>query len=459
MAVLDVERRGLLDGLGSALDGDAGSTTATTTSSNGGLLSGLTSALNPVTSSTASTTSSVATTTSTTSSTTSLTTASTTSSSSSSSTQSTTSSTSSSSSLTSSSSSTLSSTSTTPSTSSSPSSTVADSSATITPTASPSSESIIVTSSQGQVVTLTSVVQATPTASSSPQVATSFLENKSLSSGVFAVVGIIGFVILVIIGTMFIRRRSRKRLDREIDEVVSFEPTTDHYGEKDGTTGGAWPARYSTGSTAQGSIHNGSDGTHGQPGYGAAMPTNRYSNGPAYGQQQQMTQNGYPGYGGNQAYQGYNIPAQNQAYPAPAPPRSPAVAYDPARAASPPNPIAPYSAPVLPQLNFASTGPQFVNIASEKPLPAPALYPGQAQSSEEASYTPVERAPAGNASSETRHSPSNSVERQPSTPVLAYAAAPEQGSRLSNATAYGGAPASVDERAGYTPGGLTVANA
>lgn len=254
---------------------------------------------------------------------------------------------------------------------------------------------------------------------------------------------------------MFIRRRSRKRLDREIDEVVSFEPTTDHYGEKDGTTGGAWPARYSTGSTAQGSIHNGSDGTHGQPGYGAAMPNNRYSNGLAYGQQQPMAQNGYPGYGGNQAYQGYNIPAQNQAYPAPAPPRSPAVAYDPARAVSPPNPIAPYSAPVLPQLNFASTGPQFGNIASEKPLP-PALYPGQAQSSEEASYVPVERAPAGTASSETRHSPSNSVERKPSTPVLAYAAAPEQGSRLSNATSYGGAPASVDERAGYTPGGLTV---
>lgn len=164
-----------------------------------------------------------------------------------------------------------------------------------------------------------------------------------------------------------------------------------------------------------------------------------------------MAQRGYPGYGGNQAYQAYN---------APAPPRSPALAYDPAHATSPSNPIAPYGAPMLPQFNFASAGPQYGNNGSanaEKPLLDFAGYPAPAKDNQTISYpAPTRKASVATASSDTRYGPSNSLEQQPLTPSLPYVTAPEQATRRSDGTVYGGVAISVDEHAGYTPGGLKV---
>jgi len=52
-------------------------------------------------------------------------------------------------------------------------------------------------------------------------------------AGVFSVVGVVGLILLIIIGTWFIRRRRRDRFE---DEVLDFSPTTHINGVSDGTS-------------------------------------------------------------------------------------------------------------------------------------------------------------------------------------------------------------------------------
>lgn len=64
-----------------------------------------------------------------------------------------------------------------------------------------------------------------PSASQSSAAAdhkTSFLQNKALSGTIFALVGLLGLVLIVIVATFFLRRRARNRL---LDDAVSFDPS------------------------------------------------------------------------------------------------------------------------------------------------------------------------------------------------------------------------------------------
>jgi len=57
-----------------------------------------------------------------------------------------------------------------------------------------------------------------------------FLENKPLEGGVFALVGIVVLVVVIMIITCASRRRSRSRLEDEISEAVTFDPAgANHY--------------------------------------------------------------------------------------------------------------------------------------------------------------------------------------------------------------------------------------
>jgi len=52
----------------------------------------------------------------------------------------------------------------------------------------------------------------------------SFLQNKSLAGGVFAVVGIVAAILIIFLVTYTVRRRRRKSLEDEIVDAVSWQP-------------------------------------------------------------------------------------------------------------------------------------------------------------------------------------------------------------------------------------------
>ncbi|TFK43383.1 hypothetical protein BDQ12DRAFT_674888 [Crucibulum laeve] len=90
-------------------------------------------------------------------------------------------------------------------------------------TATPSSVSEFETTSAGKIYTVTTVIaletaSVTPTLAAAPK---SFLQNKVASGVVFALVGLIGLVIIVVVGTFAIRRRRQNMLHQE---AISFDP-------------------------------------------------------------------------------------------------------------------------------------------------------------------------------------------------------------------------------------------
>ncbi|KAH7916312.1 hypothetical protein BJ138DRAFT_599421 [Hygrophoropsis aurantiaca] len=113
------------------------------------------------------------------------------------------------------------------------STTSSSTSSTSTSSASPTSSDVIMTSSSGQnVVYYTSVENASTSPTASPP--KGFLENKPLEGGVFALIGIVAMVIIFIAITFTLRRRNRNRLDREIADAVTFDPsTTDRYEDEE----------------------------------------------------------------------------------------------------------------------------------------------------------------------------------------------------------------------------------
>lgn len=200
------------------------------------------------------------------------------------------------------------------------------------------------------MVTATAFV---PASASSPSnsatvIPKAFLQNKPLETGVFVVVGIVAFVILILIGTIWIRSANRRKLDREALAPSAFNPGTniDRYRDEEGGNSLEKLRRVDT-TSSSGHTHT----TAGQAGYGA-----NYGQ-PGYGQV------GYPvppmpsrspmpsqGYGQPAPYNGQLPQGQvyNNDYHAYTVPRSPTRVYDPARAPGP---------PALPQLNIIAATP------------------------------------------------------------------------------------------------------
>ncbi|KAG2146680.1 hypothetical protein DEU56DRAFT_785833 [Suillus clintonianus] len=136
---------------------------------------------------------------------------------------------------TSSSTSTASSTPSTTSTSAPTLSTPPSSTPTPTQASTPASSAslIVIPSTDGtSIVYVTSVATISATSTAAPAV--SFLQNKPLEGGVFALVGIVIMVIIFVVVTYTIRRRQRNRLESVIADAITFDPAvTEHYGDEE----------------------------------------------------------------------------------------------------------------------------------------------------------------------------------------------------------------------------------
>jgi len=79
------------------------------------------------------------------------------------------------------------------------------------------------------------------------------LQNKPLQGGVFALVGIVVMVIIFVIITFTIRRRNRNRLDRDIADAITFDPTvTERYIDEESRMNTAEKYRFSGSSSGHG---------------------------------------------------------------------------------------------------------------------------------------------------------------------------------------------------------------
>ncbi|KAG6911706.1 hypothetical protein DXG01_007956 [Tephrocybe rancida] len=122
---------------------------------------------------------------------------------------------------------------------SSSSSSISTTSSTPTPTPTPTpapQPSVFETTSNGQVHTITTFVDAAPASTSSaaptPAPPTAFLQNKALSGTVFALIGLLALVAVLALATFAIRRKRNNKLLRE---AISFDPGAggDYYDEKE----------------------------------------------------------------------------------------------------------------------------------------------------------------------------------------------------------------------------------
>ncbi|KAG6887272.1 hypothetical protein C0992_013033 [Termitomyces sp. T32_za158] len=97
-----------------------------------------------------------------------------------------------------------------------------------TPTPPPSSisQSVFETTSNGQIITLTSFVDApaaTTPGTPSPAPGQTFLENKALSGVVFALVALLGLAAVLALALFAVRRRRNRQLLRD---AISFDPAS-----------------------------------------------------------------------------------------------------------------------------------------------------------------------------------------------------------------------------------------
>ncbi|KDN38624.1 hypothetical protein RSAG8_09411, partial [Rhizoctonia solani AG-8 WAC10335] len=82
-----------------------------------------------------------------------------------------------------------------------------------------SRSTVIVTTSDGQLVTATIIVSPSETAAAA-STKKSFFQNTGAVVGVFVVVGIVAMILLVVIGTVFLRRRRAKQFDLDVQEAA-----------------------------------------------------------------------------------------------------------------------------------------------------------------------------------------------------------------------------------------------
>ncbi|KAG1892617.1 hypothetical protein F4604DRAFT_1700522 [Suillus subluteus] len=102
-----------------------------------------------------------------------------------------------------------------------------------TPTSASSASLIVLTSTSGTgIVYLTST--ASTSASATAAAPQSFLQNKPLEGGVFALVGIVIMIMIFVVITYTIRRRRRSRFENDIADNITFDPAvTEHYGDEE----------------------------------------------------------------------------------------------------------------------------------------------------------------------------------------------------------------------------------
>ncbi|KAG7097117.1 hypothetical protein E1B28_004495 [Marasmius oreades] len=114
-----------------------------------------------------------------------------------------------------------------PSISPSFSSTSSPTSSSSTSSSAPISTSVFETTSDGVKHTVTAfVTDPAATASSTPPLAKqSFLQNKPLSGFVFALCGIVGLVLIILVATFAFRRRRKRKLE---NEAISYDPGSFH---------------------------------------------------------------------------------------------------------------------------------------------------------------------------------------------------------------------------------------
>ncbi|KAK0206632.1 hypothetical protein DFS33DRAFT_605032 [Desarmillaria ectypa] len=151
------------------------------------------------------------------------------------------------------------------------------------------SESVYETTSDGVKHTVTAFVSATEesatgssSSASSTQIAAthkSFLQNKSLSGFVFALCGIVGLVLILLVVTFTLRRRRKNRL---LNEAISFDPQGSVYHNNCDTEEKLTHQRAvdSIGGSVSGTRENGSSTGHGM--YMPPVPHGYY--GAGYGQ-------------------------------------------------------------------------------------------------------------------------------------------------------------------------------
>lgn len=116
--------------------------------------------------------------------------------------------------------------------------------------------------------TITTFLDAAPSSTQSAVTPPpkAFLQNKVLSGVVFALVGLVGLVIILAIATFALRRKRNNKL---LNEAISFNPSstmdsTHHYGAEKGRLSMGF------GSPRTSDDHN----THGATGYGSAFGAN-----------------------------------------------------------------------------------------------------------------------------------------------------------------------------------------
>lgn len=194
-----------------------------------------------------------------------------------------------------------------------------------------------------------------PSSSSSDASATAppkaFLQNKPLEGGVFAVVGIIALILIILVGTVWLRTASRRRLDREAMDAAAFNPSNvDSYRDEEHSSMEKLRRLESTSSGGH------TNTTAGQAGYGSGyggypLPPVPNPHAPQFAQ----------GYGQPSPYNGQR--GYGNEYPAYVPPRSPNPVYDPSRTPVP---------PALPQLNIVSATPAHgSNLDDANPFTSP----------------------------------------------------------------------------------------
>jgi len=207
----------------------------------------------------------------------------------------------------------------------------------------------IVTTSNGQVFTVTQVVH-NPTgsldqgSSSSGGTTTGFFANHGAVAGVFVVVGLVVVGMIFVLGLLCFRRRRRQRLDREVtaaaiaasssnahrspideaDDMQSSNPTSEsypstvnapmaqynNYGASYGNAGGYDPYAAAAGTYGSAAYAQDAVGGGGQAGYeGLHQGDQGYYYDPREAQQQGMypdEQQGHPGHGYDDPYGGYS---------------------------------------------------------------------------------------------------------------------------------------------------------
>jgi len=276
-------------------------------------------------------------------------------------------------------------------------------------------------------------------------------------------------VIIIVIGTLALRKRSRRRLDQE---AVDFTPSAGRFEdeEKPRDMPDRWQ-RFSDSSSGHGHSF-GSDSSHGghgiEPAYGAGSirRENRYPTGPGFTQQGMPPQGQGPGdaFANNPPYPYHGSPAVP--YPVP---RSINPVYDPARPAmqqANSNPA--FNRPVLPQLNVISATPTSNNrpfADAEKPIhpsgytPAPTA-PASAEHWQDARRVSLPAVSPLEGNGITRKPSSHSKEldptlpKMPLSPLLPASFGPDTKSK--DEDAYGGVTA--DDEDYINPRALKVAN-